>query len=89
MDDSTHYQLTHWSGPHLHMCLCSFTQYVFVEGASEVDVDQLSVVQSQTQDLSCEPEVVQVVWIHRGVTVGLKSGACRLHTHTNTHLHSP
>ena len=35
-----------------------FTQYVFVEGAGEVDVHQLSVVQSQTQDLTCEPEIV-------------------------------
>ena len=35
-----------------------FTQYVFVEGAGEVDVDQLAVIQSQTQDLTCKPEVV-------------------------------
>lgn len=42
----------------------SLTQYVFVEGAGEVDIDQLSVIQSQTEDLSCEPEVVKVVWVH-------------------------
>lgn len=46
------------------MCLCSFTQNVFVEGAGEVDVDQLSVVQSQTQDVTCKLEVVQMVWVH-------------------------
>lgn len=80
-------QSTHWSDPYLHICLHSFTQYVFVEGAGEVDVDQLSVVQSQTQDLTCKPEVVKVVWVHRGVTVGLKSGTCKSHK-AQTHLHS-
>lgn len=44
--------------------MCCFTQYVFVEGAGKVDVHQLSVVQSQTQDLTCKPEVVQMVWVH-------------------------
>lgn len=40
------------------------TQYVFVEGAGEVDVDQLTVVQGQAQDVTRKPEVVQVVWVH-------------------------
>lgn len=55
------------------------TQDVLVEGAGEVDVDQLSVVESQAQDLTSKPEVVQVVWVHRGVAVGLESGPCKRH----------
>lgn len=55
------------------------TQDVFVEGAGEVDVHQLSVVQSQAQDLTCKPEEVQMVWVHGGVTVGLESGTCKKH----------
>lgn len=46
------------------LTLSPLTQYVFVEGAGEVDVNQLSMVQGQTQDLTCKPEVVQMVWVH-------------------------
>ena len=66
------------------VCVC-VTQDVLVEGAGEVDVDQLPVVQCQAQDLTSKLEVVQVVRIHRGVTVGLEGGACDNTTKTHTH----
>lgn len=53
------------------------TQYVLVKGACEVDVHQLSMIESQTQDLTSKSEVVQMVWIYRGITVGLKRGTCK------------
>lgn len=49
---------------------------MFVEGAGEVDVDQLPVVQSQTENLTRKLEVVQMIRIDRGVAVGLKSCTC-------------
>lgn len=57
---------------------------MLVEGAGEVDVDQLSVVERQTQDLTSEPKVIQVIWVHRGVTVGLEGGPCRWHPNTGS-----
>ena len=42
-------------------CVC-VTGYV--EGAGEVDVDQLTVVKSQPQDLTRKPEVVQMIRVH-------------------------
>lgn len=46
---------------------------MFVEWPREVDVHQLSVIQSQPQDLACETEVVQMIWIYRRVAVWLES----------------
>lgn len=53
------------------------TQYVFVKRASEVDVHQLAVVEGKTQDLTSKSEIVQMIWVDGGITVGLKGGTCR------------
>lgn len=60
-------------------CLC-FTQYVLIEGAGEVYIHQLAMVQGQAKDLTCKPEVIQMVWVDGGVTVGLKRSSCKTHT---------
>lgn len=56
------------------------TQYVLIERAGKIDVDQLAVIQSQSKDLTSKSEIVQMVWVDRGVTVGLKCSACKIHT---------
>lgn len=61
------------------------TQDVFVEGAGEVDVDQLAVVESQAQDLTRKAEVVEVVRVHGRITVGLKGGTYGVTQSKSTH----
>lgn len=62
------------------------TQNVLVKGACEVDVHQLPMIEGQTQDLTSKPEVVQMVWIYRGIAVGLKCGTCKIKI-KNPHMH--
>lgn len=53
---------------YVHTIEFFFTQDVFVEGTGEIDINQLPVIQSQTQDLAGKSEVVQVVWVNKGLS---------------------
>ena len=50
------------------------TEDVLVEGAGEVGVEQLPVVDCQRHQPAGEPEVAEVVRVDVGVAVGLKGG---------------